>query len=77
MARQTGILDGPNGWNVAIILSQMKLSGVEATNNSHMERSAEKLSHILWRLERQLNGGTARFQPDCFSIQDIFLAALV
>lgn len=63
--------------NAATIISQMKWSGVDATNNAHMKRSAEKLSHILGWLENQLNDATGGFQPDCVSIQDIFLAAHV
>ena len=63
--------------NAATIVSQMKWSGVDATNNAHMKRSVEKLSHILGWLEDQLNDTTGGFQPDCVSIQDIFLAAHV
>jgi glutathione S-transferase len=63
--------------NAATIISQMKWSGVDATNSAHMKRSAEKLSHILGWLEDQLNDPTGGFHPDCVSIQDIFLAAHV
>jgi hypothetical protein len=41
--------------NAATIISQMKWSGFDATNNAHMKRSAEKLSHILGWLEDQLD----------------------
>jgi glutathione S-transferase len=63
--------------NAATIISQMKWSGVDATNNAHMKRSTEKLSHILGWLENQLDDTTGGFQPNCVSIQDIFLAAHV
>ena len=63
--------------NAATIISQMKWSGVEATNNAHMKRSAEKLVHILGWLERQIQQPETRFMPDCISMQDIFLAAHV
>jgi glutathione S-transferase len=63
--------------NAATIISQMKWSGVDVTNNTHMKRSAEKLAHILGWLEDQLNDATGGFLPDCVSIQDIFLAAHV
>jgi glutathione S-transferase len=61
--------------NAATIISQMKWSGVEAANNAHMKRSAEKLAHILGWLEDQLDDVTDGFMPDCVSMQDIFLAA--
>lgn len=63
--------------NAATIISQMKWSGVDATNNAHMKRSAEKFAHILGWLEGQLDDASGGFQPDCVSIQDIFLAAHV
>lgn len=63
--------------NAATIISQMKWSGVDATNNAHMKRSAEKLAHILGWLEVQLDKTNSGFLPDCVSMQDIFLAAHV
>lgn len=33
--------------NAATLISQMKWSGIEAANNAHIKRSAEKLVHIL------------------------------
>lgn len=63
--------------NAATIISQMKWSGVDASNNAHMKRSAEKLTHILSWLEDQLNDTNSGFLPDCISMQDIFLAAHV
>jgi len=63
--------------NAATIISQMKWSGVEASNNAHMKRSAEKLAHILVWLEGQLGETSDGFMPDCVSMQDIFLAAHV
>jgi len=63
--------------NAATIISQMKWSGVEASNNAHMKRSAEKLAHILGWLEGQLDETSVGFMPDCVSMQDIFLTAHV
>jgi len=63
--------------NAATIISQMKWSGVEASNNAHMKRSAEKLVHILGWLEGQMDETSDGFMPDCVSMQDIFLAAHV
>lgn len=63
--------------NAATIISQMKWSGVDAANNAHLKRSAEKLVHILAWLEGQLDDATGGFMPDCVSMQDIFLAAHV
>jgi len=63
--------------NSATIISQMKWSGIDAANNAHMKRSADRLTHILGWLESQLDGTTGGFIPDCVSMQDIFLAAHV
>lgn len=63
--------------NAATIISQMKWSGVEAANNAHMKRSAEKLAHILGWLEGQIHQTATGFMPDCISMSDIFLAAHV
>ncbi|MEP5092245.1 MAG: glutathione S-transferase family protein [Paracoccaceae bacterium] len=63
--------------NAATIISQMKWSGVEAPQNAHMKRSAEKLAHILGWLEGQIHQSAVGFMPDCISMQDIFLAAHV
>jgi glutathione S-transferase len=63
--------------NAATLISQMKWSGTEAAGNAHLKRSVEKLAHILGWLETRLDNATNGFQPDCVSIQDIFLAAHV
>lgn len=63
--------------NAATTISQMKWSGVDAANNTHLKRSAEKLTHILGWLEGQLDDASNGFMPDCVSMQDIFLAAHV
>jgi glutathione S-transferase len=63
--------------NAATIISQMKWSGVEAANNAHISRSAEKLAHILGWLEGQIHQSAMGFMPDCISMQDIFLASHV
>jgi glutathione S-transferase len=63
--------------NAATIISQMKWSGVEAANNTHIKRSAEKLSHILGWLECQLEDANNGFMSNCVSTQDIFIAVHV
>lgn len=63
--------------NAATTISQMKWTGVAVDGNAHLERSAEKLSHVLGWLDSQLTDPECGFQPGCVSIQDIFLAAHV
>lgn len=63
--------------NAATTISQMKWTGVTLDENGHLQRSAEKLTHILGWLDDQLIDGEAGFLPDCVSMQDIFLAAHV
>lgn len=63
--------------NAATFISQMKWSGVEAANNAHMKRSAEKLAHILGWLEGQVHETAGGFMSDCVSMHDIFLGAHV
>lgn len=60
--------------NAATLISQMKWSGVEASDNAHIKRSAEKLAHILGWLEGYVHPAPGGFLPDCVSMQDIFLA---
>lgn len=61
----------------ATTISQMTWTGVSVEGNAHLQRSAEKLNHILGWLETQLSQNSLGFMPDCISIQDIFLAAHV
>ena len=61
----------------ATTISQMKWSGVALEENAHLQRSAEKLSHILGWLEGRLGDNGSGFLPGCLSVQDIFLAAHV
>ena len=61
--------------NAATTISQMTWTGVGVSDNAHLERSAEKLSHILQWLEDQLSSAEGGFLPGCLSMQDIFLAA--
>jgi glutathione S-transferase len=63
--------------NAATIISQMKWTGVAIDDNAHLQRSAEKLSHILGWLDNQLDDTKSGFLPECVSMQDIFLAAHV
>jgi glutathione S-transferase len=63
--------------NAATTISQMRWSGVPLDRNAHMERSAEKLTHILRWLEALLGHGDGGFLPGRLSIQDIFLACHV
>lgn len=63
--------------NAATIISQMKWTGVGVDDNAHLQRSAEKLSHILGWLDSQLGDAGSGFLPGCVSMQDIFLAAHV
>ena len=63
--------------NAATTISQMKWTGVEIADNAHLQRSAEKLSHILSWLESQLDTVGNGFIAGCVSMQDIFLAAHV
>ncbi|WP_170341973.1 glutathione S-transferase domain-containing protein [Ruegeria arenilitoris] len=62
--------------NAATTISQMKWSGVGVDQNAHLQRSAEKLAHILGWLEDRLTGEDG-FVPGYLSMQDIFLAAHV
>lgn len=63
--------------NAATTISQLKWSGVSVDDNAHLERSSEKLLHILaWLNDRLLESGDG-FLPNCVSIHDIFLAAHV
>ena len=61
----------------ATTISQMTWTGVPVAGNTHLERSAERLAHILGWLEARLGEGVPGFMPGCVSIQDIFLAAHV
>lgn len=63
--------------NAATTISQMKWTGVAVDDNAHLQRSAEKLSHILGWLDDQLTDPENGFQPEYISMQDIFLAAHV
>ena len=63
--------------NAATTISQMHWTGVSVDDSAHLQRSAEKLSYILEWLNSQLTDPTGGFQPDCVSVQDIFLAAHV
>ncbi|QFT74401.1 glutathione S-transferase family protein [Ruegeria sp. THAF33] len=62
--------------NAATTISQMKWSGVSVGQNTHLQRSAEKLAHILGWLEDRLSGEDG-FVPGYLSMKDIFLAAHV
>lgn len=61
--------------NAATTISQLTWSGVGVGENAHLERSAEKLKHMLGWLEEELTDGDSGFLPGCVSMQDIFLAA--
>jgi glutathione S-transferase len=61
----------------ATTISQMKWTGIAIEGNAHLERSAQRLFHILGWLDGQLADQNSGFQPDCVSLQDIFLAAHV
>ena len=61
--------------NAATTISQMKWSGISVDQNTHLQRSAEKLTHILGWLEDRLDDVGDGFIPDCLSMQDIFLAS--
>ncbi len=63
--------------NAATTVSQMISSGVDVANSPHLKRSAEKLAHILAWLEGRSDDAAGGFQPDCVSMQDVFLAAHV
>ena len=63
--------------NAATTISQMTWTGIGVRENVHLERSAEKLTHILRWLEDQLSNAGSGFLPGCVSMQDIFLAAHV
>ena len=63
--------------NAATTISQLTWTGVSVRENTHLERSAAKLKHILRWLEKQLSGAGSGFLPGCVSVQDIFLAAHV
>jgi len=63
--------------NAATTISQMKWTGINLDDNSHLQRSAEKLTHILRWLESQLDENGGGFMPGCVSMQDIFFAAHV
>ncbi|MDF1717543.1 MAG: glutathione S-transferase family protein [Antarcticimicrobium sp.] len=63
--------------NAATFISQMTWTGVAVGDNAHLQRSAEKLTHILGWLESQLVHSEIGFQPEFVSMQDIFLAAHV
>ena len=58
-------------------ISQMTWSGVGVADNAHLQRSAERVSHLMGWLEQQLADEASGFVPGCVSIQDIFLAAHV
>jgi len=61
----------------ATTISQLTWSGVGVDQNTHLQRSAAKLSHILQWLEDQLPQIAGGFFGDATSIQDIFLACHV
>ncbi|MBF9061116.1 glutathione S-transferase family protein [Rhodobacterales bacterium HKCCSP123] len=61
----------------ATTISQMKWTGVTIDENAHLERSAQKLIHILDWLEDHLVDRNSGFQQGWLSIHDIFLAAHV
>jgi len=59
----------------ATTISQLKWTGVSIEQNAHLQRAAEKLTHILGWLERQLDDTGNGFFQDCVSLHDIFLAS--
>ncbi|WP_088622188.1 glutathione S-transferase family protein [Oceanicola sp. 22II-s10i] len=61
----------------ATTISQMTWTGVSVGTNTHLDRSAEKLAHILGWLEERLDSPDQGFQPGVVSLHDIFLAAHV
>jgi len=63
--------------SAATTISQMKWTGINLDDNSHLQRSAEKLTHILRWLESQLDENGGGFMPGCISMQDIFIATHV
>jgi len=63
--------------NAATTISQMRWTGVPLDGNAHLQRSAEKLAHVLGWLEERLGAPGAGFFPGALSVQDIFLASHV
>lgn len=63
--------------NAATTISQMRWSGVPLDANTHLQRSALKLAHILGWLEDRIDGEGEGFFPSVLSMQDIFLASHV
>ena len=61
----------------ATTISQLKWTGVDVDQNAYLQRSAEKLTHILDWLESNLRDANNGFMTDRVSMQDIFLAAHV
>lgn len=61
----------------ATTISQMTWTGVGIDGNVYLERSAQRLFHILGWLDDQLTDEESGFQPGCVSMHDIFLAAHV
>lgn len=56
-------------------ISQLTWTGVTVRDNSHLERSADRIRHILGWLETQIEGPAGDgFLPGVLSVQDIFLA---
>ena len=56
----------------ATTISQLRWTGISVDQNAHLQRSAERLKHILEWLETQMAIGEG-FMPGSVSIQDIFL----
>lgn len=55
-------------------ISQMKWAGVGVSENAHLQRSSDRLPHLLDWLEGQLADDASGFLPGCLSLQDIFFA---
>ena len=57
----------------ATTISQMKWSGMSHKENDHLNRSADRLPHLMKWLENQLTGLHDGFFSGVVSVQDIFL----
>lgn len=61
----------------ATTISQLTWTGVGLADNAYLQRSADRMAHILGWLEERLAEAGSGFMPGCLSIQDIFLATHV
>ncbi len=55
-------------------ISQLQWAGVDVSGNAYLQRSSDRLPHVLGWLEDHLTDDTSGFLPGCLSLPDIFLA---